>query len=178
MFVKNIGYLYAIERGAKVIYETDDDNILQGESIALLPEYATVAHYSDKKREVNPYAYFGQPTVWSRGFPLSKILEPEFFADITKAEGHLLIQQGLADGDPDVDAIFRLTRGNIITFDHDKEPIALPAQVFCPFNSQNTVFYYDAFWALVLPITKTFRVCDIWRGAIGLSVCFGILEAI
>lgn len=35
--------------------------------------------------------------------------------------------------------------------------------VMCPFNSQNTLFYYDAFWALLLPITPSFRVCDIWR---------------
>lgn len=98
------------------------------------------------------------------GFPLSEILKPESFVDLSKKAGRLLIQQGLANGDPDVDAIFRLTRGTVVTFDHGKEPIALPADVFCPFNSQNTLFYYDAFWALVLPITKSFRVCDIWRG--------------
>lgn len=50
----------------------------------------------------------------------------------------------------------------------------------CPFNSQNTVFLKDAFWALLIPVSTTMRVCDIWRGywaqrllwEIGGSVCF------
>jgi hypothetical protein len=33
-----------------------------------------------------------------------------------------------------------------------------------PFNSQNTLFFRDAFWGLFLPSTTSFRVCDIWRG--------------
>jgi hypothetical protein len=34
----------------------------------------------------------------------------------------------------------------------------------CPFNSQNIVFLNDAPWSLLLPVTTTMRVCDIWRG--------------
>ena len=30
--------------------------------------------------------------------------------------------------------------------------------------SQNTVFLHDALWATLIPISTTFRVCDIWRG--------------
>jgi hypothetical protein len=49
-----------------------------------------------------------------------------------------------------------------------------------PFNSQNTLFHYEAFWGLLLPITPTSRVCDIWRGywvqrilwEIGAQLCF------
>lgn len=33
----------------------------------------------------------------------------------------------------------------------------------CPWNSQNTLFAKDALWGLLIPITTTFRVCDIWR---------------
>lgn len=36
--------------------------------------------------------------------------------------------------------------------------------VFCPFNSQNTLFQFDALWALLLPVSTTSRVSDVWRG--------------
>lgn len=75
---------------------------------------------------------------------------------------------GLANGDPDVDAIFRLTRRYRprieLDFDSLAAPIALPSGVLAPYNSQNTLIHYDAFWSLLLPHTTTFRVCDIWRG--------------
>jgi hypothetical protein len=59
-------------------------------------------------------------------------------------------------------------------------PTIIPEGLMCPFNSQNTVFLKDAFWALLIPVTTTMRVCDIWRGywaqrllwEIGGSVCF------
>ncbi|KAF9969163.1 hypothetical protein BGZ73_008603, partial [Actinomortierella ambigua] len=76
-------------------------------------------------------------------------------------------QQGLADLDPDVDAIFRLTQVQELThakFCKKSPSIRLSPGTFCPFNSQNTLFSYDALWGLLLPITVSFRVCDIWRG--------------
>ena len=68
-----------------------------------------------------------------------------------------------------MDAIFRLTRKNAATrldvkFDPGAPPVLLPKGVFSPFNSQDTIFHYDAFPLLLLPTTTTFRMCDIWRG--------------
>ena len=51
-----------------------------------------------------------------------------------------------------------------VHFDRDQPPIALQPFTFSPYNTQNTVTYYEAFWGLYLPVTTTFRVCDIWRG--------------
>ena len=56
---------------------------------------------------MNPYAYFGYPSIWPRGYPLDQI-RPEMNAEAFSrvgAQPHIL--QGLADKDPDVDAIFR-----------------------------------------------------------------------
>ena len=80
-----------------------------------------------------------------------------------------MIQQGVVNGDPDMDAIFRLTRKVTLTpldvkFDPAAPPVFLPEGVFAPFNSQNTLFHYEALWALYLPITPTIRITDIWRG--------------
>lgn len=120
-------------------------------------------------REVNPYAHFGQATIWPRGYPLDKI--GSSMADMYDVCEYRTpsIQQGVVNGDPDVDAIFRLTRTNTVarlnlTFDSTAPPVTLPPGTFCPFNSQNTLYHYSAFWGLLLPTTTTFRVCDIWRG--------------
>ncbi|CAF1639348.1 unnamed protein product, partial [Didymodactylos carnosus] len=87
---------------------------------------------------------------------------------VTKSLVRPLIQQGLANGDPDMDAIYRLTRSyrhKRINIEFGKlPPVAIPAGLLVPFNSQNTLFHYDSFWALWLPTTTNFRVCDIWRG--------------
>ena len=50
-----------------------------------------------------------------------------------------------------------------IKFDKDQLPILLQPYTYSPYNTQNTITYYEAFWGLYLPITTTFRVCDIWR---------------
>jgi hypothetical protein len=175
---KNIGYLYAIAHGATVIYDTDDDNALTCDTLTYFPEETAMSVCETKSLCVNPYAYFGQPSVWPRGYPLEYIQQTDSFTVTTK-KVYPLIQQGLVNNDPDVDAIFRLTRGNIVNF-VNKEPLCLPSGTLCPFNTQNTLTHTKAFWGLLIPITTSFRVCDIWRGYwaqrllwdIGGSLCF------
>ena len=168
---KNIGYLYAIEHGADVIYETDDDNQLLGDLSGFLSERTELLVYernTSSSYAVNPYAHFGQPSIWPRGYPLTEITKQDPVR-FTKQAVNGWIQQSLANGDPDVDAIFRLTRKTDgepidIVFDATAAAVSLPEQLFCPYNSQNTLHHKSAFWALMLPIGVPFRVCDIWRG--------------
>lgn len=162
---KNIGYLYAIEHGARIIYETDDDNVILGDTINFLPEHISCMQAKSLHGLVNPYAYFGQPTVWPRGYPLRHILSPTTSEIIAINRSWVPIQQGLVNGDTDVDAIFRLTRNNNnLTFQSNKLPLTIAHKTMTPFNTQNTLFYYDAFWGLLVPISVSFRVSDIWRG--------------
>lgn len=159
---KNIGYLYAIEHGAQIIYDTDDDNIIIGERIAHLPTIASVQSPAIKAPVINPYAFFGQKSVWPRGYPLELILQEQPII-VQQDSFRPLIQQGLVNNDPDVDAIFRLTRTLPINF-VDNAPLCLQHGTMAPFNTQNTLFHYEAFWGLMIPVTPAFRVCDIWRG--------------
>lgn len=109
---KVIGYLYAIDHGAKFIYETDDDNsaldgllgfkYMQMRGVEMACEPIT--------RFINPYAYFGQPSMWPRGYPLEMIAENAMDFNCSRfriSSDVPLIQQGLVNGDPDVDAIYR-----------------------------------------------------------------------
>lgn len=162
---KNIGYLYAIAHGAKIIYETDDDNLLI-DGISLLSDQEKIVEIEVmEKNFVNVFSYFGQPTVWPRGFPLDEITYSESY-EMKPAWGlRWGVIQGLIDKDPDVDSIFRLTQMRDVYFEK-KLPCMLPKNVFCPFNTQNTFFSYESFWGLLIPSTLSFRVCDIWRGYI------------
>ncbi|DBA66265.1 TPA: hypothetical protein ACH3X2_002525 [Trebouxia sp. C0005] len=160
---KNVGYLWAIAHGAKLIYETDDDNLLTTTDIAVLPSPGTHAVYQTTNATVNVYSHFRQANLWPRGFPLEDIVKPSpqsFVRDIARP----LIQQSLADVDPDVDAIHRLTQPLGITFDSAAFSVLLPGGSFCPFNSQNTLFLEEALWGMLIPVSTAFRVCDIWRG--------------
>ena len=173
---KNIGYLYAIEHGAKEIYETDDDNIFTTFDQLYNDFNFSKVSYAENNitNMINPYAYFGRPTVWPRGFRLSDIgydWSNKFYISTSEQiTSKPLVYQGLANGDPDVDAIFRLTRANAlypIKLDfYDLYPLLYFPGNYIPINSQNTRFLYDAFPALALPTTVAFRVCDIWRGFI------------
>jgi hypothetical protein len=162
---KNIGYLYAIAHGAKIIYETDDDNELIDDIVTLLDHDEFVEVDAKDKNSVNIFSYFGHPTVWPRGFPLDQIADSHNYLVKSVFKQRCGVVQGLINKDSDVDAIFRLTQYRDIYFDK-KTPCVLPAGVFCPFNTQNTVFYYESFWGLMIPSTTSFRVCDIWRSYI------------
>ncbi len=109
---KMVGYLYAIERGAKYIYETDDDNSALDGLLGFRYERfrGLEMNCEPKSMFVNPYAYFGQPSVWPRGYPLEMISENAVTYNCSSyriTSRVPLIQQGLVNGDPDVDAIYR-----------------------------------------------------------------------
>lgn len=159
---KNIGYLEAIRNGAEIILETDDDNIpLVG---FWAPRHvATSARHVESAGWTNVYRYFSKNNIWPRGLPLDKILTPPPSLDgIATALVQCPIQQGLANKNPDVDAIYRLVLPLPIDFD-EAPPVALGRGSWCPFNSQNTTWWREAFPLLYLPFHCSFRMTDIWR---------------
>ena len=101
-----MGYLKAIQQGAEEIYETYDDNEIVSGQLPNL-ERGYYVYNSSGRSVVNPYAYFGYPSIWPRGYPLDQI-RPEMQSEaFSRVAVKPLILQGLADKDPDVDAIFR-----------------------------------------------------------------------
>ena len=74
------------------------------------------------------------------------------------------IVQSLADHDPDIDALYRLTQPLPVFFrDSVNEMVAMPSGVTCPWNAQATLFTPRMLWGLLLPVTVHGRVSDIWR---------------
>mmetsp|Transcript_92499 Transcript_92499/g.193388 ORF Transcript_92499/g.193388 Transcript_92499/m.193388 type:complete len:461 (+) Transcript_92499:128-1510(+) len=197
---KNIGFLYAIARGAKVIYDTDDDNRLKVSKIPILgfdseskaplnqpvnitkPIVTTGASLA-----FNPYPSFNSDCghIWPRGFPLDfvngKGLE-NWTLSHTMLKQPPAVQQFLADEDPDVDAIFRLTRSLPCTFkglpEDYPELMQIPPNIFVPYNAQATVHLYEGFWGLLLPVTVHGRVSDIWRAYLTQKLLWDVGQSI
>jgi hypothetical protein len=139
---KNVGYLAAIAQSATEIHETDDDNVPYAEFWGRLPESFTVdAIAADPSCAwYNVYSRFTETRIWPRGYPL-QYLQSASLHD-RKSHSRLtrgLIVQGLANGNPDVDAVFRLTQELPVNF-QVQQPVMLDEGVWCPFNSQNTTF--------------------------------------
>ena len=159
---KNIGYLYAIKAGAKIIYDTDDDNIPYLKKWKL-PEFKCNKLISNNSKFVNMYSYFTDELVWPRGLPLDEIHTHYEKVEVSENHKRIGIWQGLADNDPDVDAIFRLAFKKEVVFKKN-EHVVLSKGLYSPINSQNTFWHSNAFPFLYLPAFVNFRATDIYRG--------------
>jgi len=167
---KNVGYLTAIAGGATVIIETDDDNLPRDEFWA--PRQAKVlARLCETSSWTNVYRWYADALIWPRGLPLDRIHDaPPAFDSLPEAEIYCPIQQGLADDNPDVDAIYRLVMPLPFKF-LVKGPVALRG-AWCPFNSQNTTTFAPAFPLLYLPYDCSFRMTDIWRSFVAQRIAY------
>jgi hypothetical protein len=172
---KNIGYMFAMQQGAEIIYDTDDDNEISNEFIMnswtnnnpnLDFNWITVGS--------NPYPAFGVSNIWPRGLPLDQIKNSssyeQFLPPLFPPED-ICVVQSLANQEPDVDAIYRLTSFNYpLTFQSALTACQIHPDWISPFNAQATLFFKDAFPYMLLPVTVHGRVSDIWRSYFAQSV--------
>jgi len=159
---KNIGYAYAISKGAEFIFDTDDDNVPLDDFYSLLLSSNASKSISSESKHCNVYSYFTPNKVWPRGLPLDEI-RYEGYPVKTIDSYRAPIMQFLADREPDVDAIYRLVDNKPVYFDKIEEGVVLESGTWCPFNSQATLFHKSAFLNLYLPCYVPFRMTDIWR---------------
>ncbi|XP_024517750.1 probable glycosyltransferase STELLO2 [Selaginella moellendorffii] len=178
---KNVGYLFAIQHGARKIYDADETIIVRGGNLEKvfdvelsgtsgrrepLYQYRMV----ENRTIVNPYVHFGQRSMWPRGFPVRMVGETSLEVAYNEiAPGRHFIQQGLANGFADVDALFYYTRRSerealSIEFDLQAPPVALPQGTMAPVSSVNTLFHSPALWSLMIPADVSSRAADVVRG--------------
>lgn len=173
---KIIGYLYAIQHGAKEIYEIDENLMFPNENLNYL-DYNINNSYvcygiQNGERMINPYAYFGEENLWPRGFFIRDIMKNKntcfniINSNLIKLKP--LIYQGLINGIPDLDSLLVSTIGkNIInlniTFNKNYPLVYIPGN-FVPINSKNTKYLYDVFPFLMFPIFVNENIADILRG--------------
>lgn len=157
---KNIGYLVAIQNGAKFIIDIDDDNTPF--SLSFPDSFDSYDTLDNDLGFVNVYNFFTNKKIWPRGLPLNLINTNFRNLPLSKSKSNIGVWQGLANIDPDVDAIYRMTINDQIIFD-ERQPIVLGEGTLSPFNSQNTQFSSELFPLLYLPISVSFRFTDILR---------------
>lgn len=166
---KNLGYLLAISRGCDCIYDTDDDNApTKGWQPRTLQTEVRKIGRTSGASWVNVYSAYTAELVWPRGLPLNCAryrIGQDFEAASDPVRATAPIQQGLVNGSPDVDAIWRLIFDRELVFE-DSPSISLPKGLWSPFNSQNTWWWREAFPLLYLPSHCSFRMTDIWRGLV------------
>jgi len=162
---KLIGYLEAIRIGSTTIVDADDDNIPKP-GWGFPPTEGMHEEISGARGFVNVYQYFTRLPIWPRGLPLDLVLSPRYaLPKRSRRKLKVGVWQGLADGDPDVDAIYRLTNNKRCVF-ADRAPIVLKPNTYSPFNSQNTLFCRKLFPLLYLPTSVSFRFTDILRSLV------------
>jgi hypothetical protein len=177
---KNIGYIYAIQHGAKFVFDFDDDNILHKDSSGnTLDPIANKTHLEHVrvpllgKNVLNHHELMNAsiPGSWPRGFPLDQYLDLETRGSVAYEKeavpmDQIGVMQFCAQGDPDVDAIHRLIKPLPMNFATDDKamPLQVPTHAFVPYNAQASIHTYQALWATLLPYTVPGRVSDIWRG--------------
>ncbi|KAL2478431.1 hypothetical protein Fot_47445 [Forsythia ovata] len=179
---KSVGYLFAIQHGARRIFDADDRGEVIGGELgkhfdldleSVIVKQQRIFQYTSgnsNRTVVNPYIHFGQRSVWPRGLPLENVGEvghEEFYSEVSG--GKQYIQQGISNGLPDVDSVFYSTRktGTLafdIRFDEHAPKVAMSRDTMVPINSFNTLFHYNAFWALMLPVSVSTMASDVLRG--------------
>lgn len=168
---KNLGYLLAIKNGVTELVETDDDNIPR-EEFWSEKQSDVKSHVFENTGWVNVYHYFTKSFIWPRGYPLEELQKKQTELSTLKNETiHCPIQQGLADENPDVDAVYRLTYPLPLSFEL-KNKIALGKNAWSPFNSQNTHWFKEAFALMYLPSYCSFRMTDIWRSYVAQRIAW------
>ena len=175
---KNVAYLYAAAQGAEWIFDFDDDNnyvqdsfetALKGSiTFELQPPMDNRRNYSVH----NPLPLFRPVSkgkavsrMWPRGLPLDEVKQVQVTRSVHQ-EVNVGIVQCLANGDPDVDAIFRLTSDTPVTFSEPNMRVLLPVNGYSPLNAQATWIHRSMAHMMLLPISVHGRVSDIWRSYI------------
>jgi hypothetical protein len=156
---RNLGYLKAYQMGADIMATVDDDNIpLEnwGEEL-FIGENMEVDYYETDLPVFDPIFVTEHKELWHRGFPL-QLVSKRSISNISKKQMTCLVQADFWNGDPDIDAVCRITKMPEVEFKHFKP---FSSNKISPFNSQNTFIHRDLIpYYMVIPHIG--RMDDIW----------------
>ncbi len=162
---RNIGFVEAYKRGADVIATIDDDNIPYenwGEELFINKEIE-VDLYEPETEVFDPLSITEHNYLWHRGYPIELLEKKNNVRHKGKVKRKVLVQADLWNGDPDIDAVARISFRPDVKFETIKGPYS--SDIMSPFNSQNTFLSREVFPCYsVLPFIG--RMDDIWSAYI------------
>ena len=106
---RNMGFIKAYEMGADIMATVDDDNIPNddwGKEIFVGSEI-TANRFSTNLNVFDPIHTTEHSNLWHRGFPLQLVSKE--IQKIGKEKINCLVQADFWNGDPDIDAVCRIT---------------------------------------------------------------------
>jgi hypothetical protein len=160
---RNVGFIYVYQQGANIVATVDDDNIPYdnwGSDIYIGKEIEVDYWENTSFNIFDPLSVTNQSNLWHRGYPIEALQKKNNVLYLGKKKITPLIQADLWDGDPDIDAMCRLSFKPMVKF-NTTQPFA--SSQFSPFNSQNTFIHRDALkHYAVWPYVG--RMDDIWGG--------------
>lgn len=161
---RNVGFVFAYEQGADIIATVDDDNIPYedwGENL-LVGQTVEIDHYEPETDVFDPLSVTEHNHLWHRGYPIDLVPYRNEVRYFGKSMRKVLVQADLWDGDPDIDAMARLSMKPCVKFNVQKP---YGSDCISPFNSQNTFLAREVIpFYSVLPFVG--RMDDIWGGYI------------
>lgn len=158
---RNIGFVYAYDKEADIIATVDDDNIPYdnwGDNIYVGQEIEVDLYENVSSLYFDPISPTSHNDLWHRGYPIEDLPFKNNIEYKGKVKRKVLVQADFWDGDPDIDAICRLSKKPIVKFEKF-EPFC--SNQLAPFNSQNTFLAREVIpFYTVLPHIG--RMDDIW----------------
>ena len=158
---RNIGFVEAYNLGADIVATVDDDNIPYenwGKNV-VVGETTEIDFYTTDLGVFDPLSVTEHTSIWHRGYPIELVPMRSAIQYGGKLNRKVLVQADLWDGDPDIDAMARLSQSPIVKFDKIQGPYGSTS--ISPFNSQNTFLARE-----VIPYYSVFpyvgRMDDIW----------------
>ena len=157
---RNMGFLYAYLNGADVMATVDDDNIPYddwGQNLYVGQEI-DIDLWESHNGYFDPLSVTNRSDLWHRGYPIEFLATKNNVEYRGKAKRKVLVQADLWDGDPDIDAMCRLSKSPCVKYDNYAPYGSLQTS---PFNSQNTFIAREVIpHYMVLPHIG--RMDDIW----------------
>jgi hypothetical protein len=163
---RNVGFVEAYNLGADVVATVDDDNIPYddwGSDLYVGKEIECDLYEPTKHDVFDPLSVTKSNQVWHRGYPIEYVPTRHNVEYKGKTKRKVLVQADLWDGDPDIDAMARLSIKPIVKYSEITKPYC--SNFIAPFNSQNTFLAREVIpYYSVLPHVG--RMDDIWGGYI------------
>jgi hypothetical protein len=168
---RNIGLLWAYQRGYDVVLTVDDDNYLLEPD--LLRHHLSVGTTGQERSFVSSSGWFNpcqflnsNPALpfYHRGFPLKERWKITEVQTGVRA-GRVVVNVGMWLGDPDVDAWLRLSTPLESVHWNQPDNFVLGQNTWAPFNSQQTAIARDLIPAYFLN-PNAGRYDDIWASFI------------
>lgn len=158
---RNVGFVHCFKKyNSDIIATVDDDNIPYDDwsQDLYIGKNISCDYFESISGVFDPLSVTNYKHLWHRGFPIELLNVKNDIVYKGKKYITPLIQADLWDGDPDIDAICRLTHKPIVKFD-TQNPYC--SNSLSPFNSQNTFLHKSVMkYYYVLPHVG--RMDDIW----------------